>query len=396
MNKKIVRFLTAQTISLFGSSLVQYAIVWYIVLNTSSGKMLTLSTICGFAPQILAGLFAGTFIDRFDRKRLTMITDSVIAIATLILAVVYLSGYKSMGLLFVVLIVRSAGTGIQTPTVNAIIPLLTEPKSLIKVNSINSTLSSIMMFLSPILSGLIFTVASFELVLFIDVITAVIGVGITYGIPIPSLSQNRETGKKESLSAIGELREGYDYLKHHSFIGRMLVYQILVMILISPSAFLTPLMVSRNFGPEVWRLTASEMTYSLGMVAGGVLMTIWGGFKKKYQTIFLAGAVYGGVMIGLGTAGIFGLYLIFNLLIGITSPCYNASMVSFIQEKADSSVHGRIFSLMQVVTSCSLPFGMAVCGPLSDVVEVGVILVAAGIGVLIVSAFAVTKICKEV
>ena len=77
------RFLTAQTISLFGSSLVQYAIVWYITLSTSSGRMLTISTICGFAPQIIISLFAGVWIDRYDRKKLIMVSDAVIALATL-------------------------------------------------------------------------------------------------------------------------------------------------------------------------------------------------------------------------------------------------------------------------------------------------------------------------
>ena len=81
------RFLTAQTISLFGSSLVQYAIVWYITLSTSSGRMLTISTVCGFAPQIAISLFAGVWIDRYDRKSLIMLSDTIIALSTLILAI---------------------------------------------------------------------------------------------------------------------------------------------------------------------------------------------------------------------------------------------------------------------------------------------------------------------
>lgn len=390
MNQKIVRFLTAQTISLFGSSLVQYAIVWYIVLHTSSGKMLTLSTICGFAPQILVGLFAGAFIDRYDRKWLIMISDSVIAIATLLLAIAFLTGHKSMWMLFVVLMVRSGGTGIQTPTVNSIIPLLAKPEQLVRVNSINSTLSSIMMFLAPVLSGVIFSVTSLEAALFIDVVTAVIGVGITFGIDIPFV-RKEGNGAAGAATAIRELGEGYAYIRRHSFIGKLLLFQIAVMILISPSAFLTPLMVSRSFGPEVWRLTASEMTYSLGMILGGILMTAWGGFKQKAHTILLAGAAYGGIMIGLGTSGFFALYLMFNAWIGITSPCYSASITSLIQEKAEPSVHGRVFSIMQVATSCSLPLGMAICGPLSDITDIGTILVTAGVCVFGITALTFIK-----
>ena len=85
----IARFLSAQTISLLGSSIVQYAIIWYITLTTSSGKMITLSTLCGFLPQILISLFAGVWIDRYSRKGIVMITDCLIASATLILAIFF-------------------------------------------------------------------------------------------------------------------------------------------------------------------------------------------------------------------------------------------------------------------------------------------------------------------
>ena len=119
---KTARFLTAQTISLFGSSIVQYAIVWYITLTTSSGKMLTLSTLCGFLPQILIAPFAGVWIDRWNRKKIVMLSDTAIAVSTLLLALAFLAGYKNVWLLLAVLVIRSAGTGIQTPAVNAILP----------------------------------------------------------------------------------------------------------------------------------------------------------------------------------------------------------------------------------------------------------------------------------
>ena len=160
------RFLTAQTISLFGSSLVQYAIVWYITLSTSSGRMLTISTVCGFAPQIAISLFAGVWIDRYDRKSLIMLSDTIIALSTLILAIAFLSGHRNIWLLFTVLMVRSAGTGIQTPAVNAVIPQIVPQKHLMQVNGIQNTLTSLIMFLSPAVSGAILSVSTLETTLF--------------------------------------------------------------------------------------------------------------------------------------------------------------------------------------------------------------------------------------
>ena len=207
----IIKFLTAQTISLFGSSVVQYAMVWYITLSTSSGKMLTISTLCGFLPQIAISLFAGVWIDRYDKKKVIMISDSVIALSTLILAILFLSGHKNIWLLFLVLAVRSAGTGVQTPAVNAIIPKLVPEEKRMKINGIYSTLSSAMMFLSPVVSGVILSFVTLEATLFLDVVTAVIGVCITVAIPL-KFAKNRREDKGTGFQS---MQEGLNYLKKH-------------------------------------------------------------------------------------------------------------------------------------------------------------------------------------
>lgn len=377
----ITRFLFAQTVSLLGSAIVQYAIIWYITLSTSSGIMLTISTLCGFLPQIFISLFAGVWIDRYDRKKLIMLSDSVIAMSTLLLAVAFLMGHKYTWLLFVVLAIRSAGTGIQTPAVNAIIPQIVPQEQLMRINGIYSTLNSIMLFLSPVISGVILSLSTLETTLFIDVITAVIGVGITSTVCV--LPYER-IGVRMS-SSLDEIKKGYFYLRKNEFIKRLLFYQIIILFLLSPSAFLTPLLVNRTFGVEVWRLTASEMTFSLGMVLGGLLITSWGGFKNKMYTWMLAGAAYGLLMIGLGMIPEFFLYLICNMIIGITAPCYNTPITVTIQERVSPEMYGRIFSYMQIATSCVLPLGMVLFGPLADIVRIQWILISNGVIIVIIS-----------
>lgn len=388
------RFLTAQTISLFGSSLVQYAIVWYVTLSTSSGRMLTISTVCGFAPQIAISLFAGVWIDRYDRKMLIMLSDTVIALSTLILAIAFLSGHRNIWLLFTVLMIRSAGTGIQTPAVNAVIPQIVPQGHLMRINGIQSTITALIMFLSPAVSGAILSVSTLETTLFIDVFTALIGVGITSVLAIPGYRKDRMEDHAGTSSGISSLKQGFLYLKTDSFVRHLLLFQIAVLFLISPSAFLTPLMVSRTFGPQVWRLTASEMTYSIGSVLGGILITSWGGFKKRLKTTVLAGWLYGVLMAGLGMAPAFLIYLACNMMIGITSPCYNSPITVSIQEQVPASMQGRVFSFMQISTSCALPLGMMVFGPLADAVRIQTLLIGGGVAVMICTAafyFAIIK-----
>ncbi|MGE7610673.1 MFS transporter [Paenibacillus sp. NPDC101420] len=386
--RKITLFLTAQTISLFGSSLVQYAIIWYITLTTTSGVMMTISTVCGFLPQMAISLFAGVWIDRYSRKKMIMLADGMIAIATLILAVMFLLGYHNIWLLYLILLIRAAGTGIQVPAVNAHLPQIVPKDQLMKVNGVNSSISSLMIFLAPAAGGVILSISTIETAFFIDVMTAIIGIGMMCIIVIPAHAKV-EDGQKSNVQ---DIKEGFKYLKDHAFIKQLLIYLFVVMILISPAAFLTPLMVSRSFGPEVWRLTASEMTFSAGALVGGVLIASWGGFKSRMHTNILACALYGLLMVGLGVAPMFAMYLLFNLLIGITMPCFNAPLTVLLQQNVDPDMQGRVFSLVQVTNSCALPLGMVLFGPLADSVQVETILIFAGIVVIMCALYAVIKL----
>lgn len=381
-NNTAIRFLGAQTISLLGSSLVQYAIIWYITLSTSSGAMLTISTICGFAPQILISLFGGAILDRYNRRTVIMITDGIIALSTLLLGILFLTGNNSLFVVFCVLAVRSAGTGIQAPAVQSVLPQITPSDKLMRVNGIYSTLSSVTMFLSPAISGAILSVSTIEVTLFIDVITAIIGILITLTVSIPYV---KGKGEKKKSSVISDIKEGISYTLKHSFIRRLFIFQAVLLFLISPSAFLTPLMVSRSFGAEVWRLTASEMTYSVGCILGGVIISALGAkktsivSKNKLWTVVIAGFLYGICMTGMGLAPLFIIYLIINTLIGITSPCYNTPLNVLVQENVQPQMHGRVFGFMQMASSCALPLGMALFGPLADIFSVQQLLLTCGV-----------------
>lgn len=380
--RRIALFLFAQTVSLLGSSLVQYAIIWYITINTSSGLMLSISTVCGFLPQILVSPFAGVWADRYNRKSLIMISDSLIAVSTLIIALLFLNGIREIWLLFLVLGVRSFFTGIQMPAVNAIIPQLTPKKHLLKINGINNSVNSLMMIASPALSGLIMNYAKIEAIFFIDVITAIIGIGIMFFIPVKTIVKRI---KKTSLKA--DIKEGIDYIRSNGFLKQLLIFELVIIVLVSPAAFLTPLMVARTFGPEIWRLTLTEITFSGGALLGGIIIVYWSGFKNKIYTALLACLLYGTSMIAFGISYNFVIYLIVNTIAGIGMPLYTTPMTTIIQEKTAAEVHGRIFSYLQIATSCALPLGMVLFGPLGDIVSIQSILIGCGVSILAVSAY---------
>ena len=380
---RISWFLSGQTVSLFGSSLVQYAILWYITLTTKSGVVMTLYTLCGFLPQIVISLFAGVWADRFSRKLLIMLSDSAIALSTLVLIVVLLSGYQELWLLLLVSAIRSAGAGIQTPAVNALIPQLVPADKLMRVSGINGTLQSLTLLLSPAVAGAILTAANMNLtaVLLVDVVTAAAGVGIMAVLRVPRL--RRET---EPESPLRELVGGLRYMVTHRFLRSLLIVYALLMFLITPASVLTPLLVANIFGDEVWRQTMNEMAFSGGAVAGGLLIAVWGGFRNRIHTIVLAGVVFGGLTVVLGLATNFIWYLAVMAIVGISMPFFNSPSIVLLQEKVQPEMQGRVFSFVQIVASAAMPLGMLLFGPLADLPGgVRILLITTGAGIVLLT-----------
>ena len=383
--KNIVLFLTSQTISLFGSSLVQYAITWYITLKTQSGIMMTISIICGVLPIFFLSPFAGVWADRYNRKTLIMLADSMIALCTLILAILFLAGYQMMWLLFFMSAIRALGTAVQGPAVGAFIPQLVPEDKLIKVNGLNSSIQSAVMLVSPMLSGALLTFTTIELIFFIDVFTAIIGVSVLmFFLHVPAHAKAQEVQK---VSYFTDLGEGIKYIRKQAFLKKFFLFCAIFMVMAAPAAFLTPLQVTRTFGEDVWRLTAIEMTFSIGMMAGGILMALWGGFKNKIHSMTLGTLLFGACTIALGVVPIFWLYLVFMVIVGLAMPIFNTPATVMLQEKVEADYLGRTFSVLSMISSTMMPLGMLIFGPIADIIAIENLLILTGVIMCLESLF---------
>lgn len=379
--RDITLFLSSQTISLFGSALVQYAIMWYVTLTTKSGLMMTLFIICGFIPTFLLSPFAGVWADRYNRKRLIMIADGMIASVTLVLAVTFLLGYKEPWLLFVIAAVRALGAGIQTPAVAAILPQIVPEDKLTRVNGINGSLQALMMFVAPIVSAGMLSWASIEFIFFIDVVTAAMAISTLFF--FLKLPLHEKALDQQSTSYFDDFRQGLSYIKNHSFLKPFFIFFAFFFVLMAPAAFLTPLQVARTFGDSYWGLTAIEIAFSIGMMAGGALIASWGGFRNRVYTMALANVVMGVCTLLLGVVPIFWVYLIFMGIFGVAMPMANTPTMVMLQERLDPNYMGRVFGVFGMISTSMMPLGMMIFGPLADVVPIEWLLV--GTGVLIIA-----------
>ncbi|MCA0756915.1 MFS transporter [Paenibacillus sp. N4] len=383
--RDIILFLSSQTVSLFGSALVQYAIMWYVTLTTKSGLMMTIFIICGFIPTFLLSPFAGVWADRFNRKYLIIIADAMIGFVTLLLAITFLLGYDAPWLLFVIAAVRALGAGIQTPAVGAILPQIVPEDKLTKVNGINGTLQALMMFVAPIVSATLLSVSTIEIIFFIDVVTAAIAIfALFFFLKIPL---HQKASEQQRTSYLDDFKQGLVYIKNHSFLKPFFIFFAFFFVLLAPAAFLTPLQVTRSFGDDYWRLTAIEIAFSTGMMAGGAIIASWGGFRNKIYTMFFANLIMGVCTFVLGVVPVFWIYLVVMAVFGVALPMANTPTTVLLQERVDPNFMGRIFGVFGMISTSMMPIGMLIFGPLADVIEIEWLLVGTGVLIVILAIF---------
>ena len=384
--KKVTVFLVGQTITTFGSLLVQYALLWHLTLTTKSGVVLALAAVFGFLPQAIVSIFAGVWADRVNRKVMIILSDSTIALATLVLAFFMLSGVDDLWLVFLVMAVRSVGAGIQMPAISALIPQIVPTDKLMRVNGINSSVQSSLLIIGPVAAAGIYSTVSLAAILFVDVVTAVIGLTLLATIAVPTLSRAAGNDKPSYFT---DLKEGLNYIFSHDLVRWvMVIYSIVFLLVVAPSN-LSPLMLVRTFGGDVWLLTVLELSFGIGMVAGGALMAIFASKMDRLGLMVGTSILFGVLAVVMGfTTNLILFYSLF-FLIGLAVPAFSTSSMTLLQETVEPERQGRVFGFVGIVMAVAMPLGMALLGPLADIVSVEILLIATGALTVCVAVVAV-------
>ena len=381
--KRAALFLTSQGITLFGSSVVQFAIVWFVTLKTSSGVWVSLLTVAAYVPQFIISFFSGVWADRYPRKTLIILSDAVIAAATLVLALLMPrigEGTELLTALVVISAIRSLGAGVQTPAVNSAIPLLVPEEALMRFNGVNSTIQSLVQFAAPAAAGAVLSVGTLREALFIDIATAAVGIGLLSALAIPFVKTDA------APDMLSEMRAGFGYAVKESFIGRLLLIFGLFIFLCVPAGFLATLFVSRYYGDTYWYLTLVEVIGFIGMTAGGVLIGAWGGFKNRVTTLIVGMVAFGALGIGMGVTDSFAVYLALMAVYGVALTMVQTASTTLLQENTAPEMQGRMFGLFGAMYSGFLPLGMVVFGPLADVMSMRLLMIISGVLLLAMAA----------
>jgi DHA3 family macrolide efflux protein-like MFS transporter len=382
--RDVAIFLSGQTVSLFGSMLVQYAVLWHVTLVTQSGSVLAIASVVGFLPQAVVSVFGGVWADRLDRRLLIIGADAAIAVTTLALALLMLSGVDDLWLIYVALGIRSAGAGVQMPAVSALLPQIVPTDKLMRVNGVNATIQSGLMLLAPAVAAAVYASWSIVAVFFVDVVTAVIGIGLLLLIAVPRVVRTLDA----PVGYFDDLRAGLRYVASHAFVRWVLALFAVVFLLIVAPSYLTPLMVVRTFGDEVWKLTVNELAFSIGMLLGGAAIAAWGQNRNRMSLLLGSTAVFGVLSVGMGLST--NMWVFFSLMfaLGLAVPAFSTPSMTVLQETVEPEMQGRVFGFVGIVMALAMPVGMAVFGPLADRFTVQSLLVVAGVALFAVVGLA--------
>ncbi|HSM26035.1 MAG TPA: MFS transporter [Anaerolineaceae bacterium] len=392
------RFFTiwgGQALSILGSQLVQFALIWYLTVKTGSATILATATLVAMLPNVLLGPFIGTLVDQWDRRKIMLLADSIVSLATVLLAVLFALDVVTIWHIYIVMFIRSLAGSFHSNAMNASTSLLVPVENLTRVQGINQMLNGGLNIISAPLGALLLELMSMQAILMIDVATALIAIVPLLFIQIPQPSNNPEepnqANKKETVWQ--GMIAGLKYVV--SWPGLMIigVMTILINFTIFPAFSLLPLMVKDIFGGNAIHLSWVQSAMGIGVFSGGALLGIWGGFKRKIFTA-LAGVLglgIGIVLVAFAPSNALHMVIIGALIAGIMISMIMGPFYAIIQSTVEPEMQARVFALMSSVGTAMVPFGLMIAGPISDRYGIqswfllgGILcIVMAGVGLLI-------------
>jgi DHA3 family macrolide efflux protein-like MFS transporter len=373
---------TGQAFSLLGSRLVQFSLIWWLTSTTGSATVLAMASIMALLPQVFITPFAGAFIDRRDRRKVLIAVDAINALGIIFLMGLFATGITQPIHLYVVMFIRAVGGAFQWPAMQASTTLMVNDEMLSKVAGLNQALMGLAAIVAPPMGVLLMDIFPLQIVLAVDVVTAVLAILPLTLIRIPAPGNGEQ---KTGATIFNDLKEGFGFIRNWTGLLIIMCVAMVFNFLIVPAVSLTPILVIGHFAGDSTKYAILEMTMGLGMVAGGISLGIWGGFKSSITTALIGSVGLGVVMslIGLAPSNLYILALAGMAIAGVMSPIVNGSFFALIQSTVPAEIQGRVISILISGTTAMAPLGLAVAGPLADVIGVRVWFVLGGVLIIV-------------
>jgi DHA3 family macrolide efflux protein-like MFS transporter len=357
-------FLSGQQFSLLGSSIVQFAIIWWITIETESPLYLSLAALLGFAPLVFLGPFTGVLADRFNRKNMIMLADFGQSMATIVLIMFFFLNMASIFTVPALLFVRGIFQAFHSPTVQAIVPSMVPREKLSRINSLEYILNGVVQLGGPLIGALLLAFASIQQVLWIDPMTFAVALAILVFIKIPSVRQ-----RISDSSFRKDFKEGFSFVRETKGLLTLIFLATILNFLLAPLSTLLPYFVQFTHSGGVINLALVQAAIQGGFFVGGAFMLISKGFQKKVTafTVSLIISFVGYAVLSSTPVGLFVVMIVAALILAIPIPVANISARTVIQTIVPLEMQGRVGSVVMSLASVATPLGMIISAPLATI-----------------------------
>ena len=358
-----------QAFSLFGSRLVQFTLVWWLTQESGSASVLALASIMALLPQVLVGPFAGSLVDRWSRRVVLIVSDGMIALAIVFLALLYSWGVVEIWHVYALMLFRALLGAFQWPAFQASTSLMVPKEQLSRVAGFNQSLQGLVSILAPPLGALLFDVLPIEYILAIDVATAFLAISplLVIAVPQPPRAPDAEGGWR---SVLEDMREGMRFVWDWKGLRFIMGMSMIINLVINPGFVLLPIVVTDHFRGGAIELAYLQSAGGIGMIAGGLLLGVWGGFKNRVVTAFSA-LIVGGlciILFGFVPGSMLLLAVATFFLFSTTNSMANGTFFATLQGAIPPEMQGRGFTLLMSLSAAMAPVGLAIAGPVSDII----------------------------
>ena len=387
-----LRFLviwSGQALSLTGSAIVQFALIWWLTKRTGSAASLAIASFVSLLPVVVIGPFAGALMDRVSRRWAMVVADALVAFFTALLVPLFWFDSIQPWHVYLVLFFRAVASAIHGPAMTSSTSLMVPNQHLTRVAGINQAFQGALRLVPPPLGAFLIIVLPMETVVAVDVVTALVAIVPLLFIAIPQPVAT-DTPSSPGLSILlGDMTQGLLYLWGRRELFLLITTASLVDFFTMPALSFLPLLVSDHFGKGPLELGWLFSIQGGGMIAGGLILSAWGGFKRRLLTCLLGWAFLGlgALAIGLAPSNLFWLAMGGMLLIGITLPIGSGPLTALLQSTVSPEMQGRFFSLGGSLSHLIVLLGLVAGGMLGDILEVQLWWVLMGLGHVILAAF---------
>jgi DHA3 family macrolide efflux protein-like MFS transporter len=373
---------TGQAFSLLGSRVVQFALVWWLTKETGSATVLAMATLIALAPGILLGPISGALVDRWNRRSVMLVADAVIAVASLWLAYMFFIGEMQVWMVYAIMLLRAVGGTFHYPAMTASTSLMVPKERLTRLAGMNQTLNGALGIIAPPLGALFMDIMPLHSVMMIDVATALLAILplVFINIPQPERIEKLQEGEGQP-SIMQDIASGLRYIVKWKGLLYLIIGALIFKFALTPAFSLIPLLVAKHFQGGAAQLSFWEAIASSGIILGGVLLSIWGGFKRQAYTM-ISGLTIGGICVvsfGLTPSQYFWIFVVAGGIFGTTVSMVDGPIMAILQGTIDPEMQGRVFSTMGALLNLTGPIGLGLAGPVSDYLGIQVWFVIAGV-----------------